>query len=109
MDFGNMDENIGRPPDRPLNFTLNYITNSFILNWDDNTESDFKEYEIYRSIRINNFSFENHKLIGTITGSYFIDNNLPSTNSMTSYNYSINAIDDEGLRSENNWVYHYFY
>lgn len=37
------------PPAVPTNLTANVVNNYVFLDWDDNTEPDFREYTIYRS------------------------------------------------------------
>ncbi len=99
--IGNINEDLGVPPDRPSNLTIQYVGNDLILDWSDNIESDFKEYQIYREITRSSpyLLIEKNKLLSTTSVSYFIDNNVTYTNNNYRYEYEIRAVDLEGLKS----------
>jgi hypothetical protein len=69
---------------------------SVALNWDDNSESDLLEYEVYRSLSSGVGKTDTQVNSSQITASSFTDS---SVNAWTSYYYTVTAVDDSGNES----------
>ncbi len=111
-EYNPINPEVLEPPAAPMNLTLVYTTNSFILDWDDNAESDFKEYEIKRTIQYRQTGYSYYlrkgKTIMGITESKYIDTNLIHINSNSYYNYEVYAIDNDDYKSPSSHAYYYF-
>lgn len=69
---------------------------SVALNWNDNSESDLLEYEIYRSSSSGVGKTDTQVNSSQITASSFTDS---SVSTWTSYYYTVTAVDDSGNES----------
>lgn len=78
--------NDGIAPSRPTNLTARKGQELVYLNWDDNQDSDFDSFNVYRTYN-NGF----RALVGPcLKGSFFVDRNLPGDGS---YKYEVVALD----------------
>jgi fibronectin type 3 domain-containing protein len=82
-------------PAAPTNVVATGGDNSVILNWDDNSESDFDSYSVYRSTTSGSYGAA---LTNGLTASTYIDNSAVNG---TTYYYVINARDIVGNVSSN--------
>ena len=70
---------------------------SVVLNWDDNTEADLLEYEIYRSTSSGVTAVDANQVNASqVSTSTFTDS---ATTAWTSYYYTVTAADDSGNES----------
>jgi hypothetical protein len=69
---------------------------SVALNWNDNSESDLLEYEVYRSLSSGVGKTDTQVNSSQITASSFTDS---SVSAWTSYYYTVTAVDDSGNES----------
>jgi len=84
------------PPNPPVN--LNYVydssSNSFLVSWNSNTESDLAGYNIYRKTSNTNYQKLNSNLLTTPTFSDF------SIQRNVLYFYAVSALDTAGNESD---------
>ncbi len=85
--------NVNPPPSPPTNIKGVPLNQSAYLFWNANTEIDFKEYKLYRSM----YDTNDFKLITTLNTAYFTDTGL--TNNIDYY-YRITAVDKQLNESE---------
>ena len=76
-----------------------------MLSWDENKETDLKEYRIYRSLeRIGGEDFPQtpYELLASVENSSYVDSNINVTSDYptTVYHYRISAVDNAGNESE---------
>jgi fibronectin type 3 domain-containing protein len=80
------------PPAAPTGASAIAGTASIELNWDRNTESDFKNYRIFRAAGSGNFE----KIADAVEAPAFSDRAIVSG---TAYRYVITAVDQTGNES----------
>lgn len=81
------------PPAVPLNLTLKAGNHRITLNWDANTESDFKQYYIYRKSCFQHC----YKIIAVTTANTYCDTNVHNGRL---YYYKLRAEDNNGNLSD---------
>ncbi|MFC1556078.1 carboxypeptidase regulatory-like domain-containing protein [candidate division KSB1 bacterium] len=87
----------GIPPSQPSGVIAEKISDTSIqLTWDANTESDFKEYKIYRSTS-SNFQVSSQTLLATSSSIEYTDNNIQKGRT---YFYKITAVDNDDNESQ---------
>lgn len=86
------------PPAAPINLTQTAGSGtSLSIDWDDNSEIDVLEYEIYRATSAGVAAIDTNQVNTLqINSSNFTDN---TTSDWTSYFYTVTAVDDSGNES----------
>ena len=97
--FGEQYKYLDLAPRTPRNFSTSFdsTTKTLLLNWDMATESDFRNYKIYRDT-VSGFIPNQFNLIAQVDTSIFLDN-LSSITSSSIY-YRITAVDSQDNESQ---------
>ena len=81
-------------PDTPENISVTFNSSSVTLDWDDNTESDFAGYQVYRSLsETGTYTRQN---VNTLTSSTYEDTDVVRTET---YHYQVTALDSDSNSS----------
>ena len=81
-------------PDAPLSLIVTAETGQISLSWEENLESDFASYNVYRSMTSGNYTTIIAEELETNS---FVDSNVFNS---TTYYYVITAVDSAGNESE---------
>ncbi|RLF08340.1 MAG: hypothetical protein DRJ60_00620, partial [Thermoprotei archaeon] len=95
--FGAINPTDSTPPSAPTGLTATPGDGTVILDWNDNSESDLMEYEIYRSTSAGVQVLDSNQVNQSqVSISNFTDNTVQN---WTSYYYVVTAVDDSGNES----------
>ncbi|MCD6167048.1 carboxypeptidase regulatory-like domain-containing protein, partial [bacterium] len=95
--FGAINPTDSTPPSAPTGLTAASGDGKVILDWNDNSESDLMEYEVYRSTSPGVQVLDSNQVNQSqVSVSNFTDNTVQN---WTSYYYVITAVDDSGNES----------
>ncbi len=94
--FGTVTPTDSTPPSTPNGLTVSTANGVVTLDWDDNSESDLLEYQIFRGTS-NSFTCNDASQINSVqvTSSAYTDSSLSANQSYTYY-YKISAVDTSG-------------
>ncbi len=82
------------PPRPPVNLTIN-VDSLIELIWNNNTEADFNQYNLYRDTT-NNFQIDSTKLVGSFRDTFYYQI-IPSK--VESLYFKLTAVDNQGNES----------
>ncbi len=93
--FGESYIYLDLPPRPPVNLTAQVDSNIITLNWNRNTEADFRHYNLYRDTT-KNFQIDSTKLVASLEDTFYL--HLIPANVESLY-FKLTAVDNQGNES----------